>query len=53
MLSLNAGRRGWVLPHLNVPDFVDSPWEKWMGRAGGEAGVGEKEKDGWRPVDEM
>ena len=27
MLSLNAGGRDVVLPQLNVPGFVDSPWE--------------------------
>lgn len=42
MFSLNAGGRGLILPQLNVPEFVDSPWEpltiqgNGWGWAGGE-----------------
>lgn len=27
LVSLNAGRGSWLLPQLNVPDYVDFSWE--------------------------
>lgn len=34
------GRRDLVLPHLNVPGFVDSPWETLLFRRSGWGQVG-------------
>lgn len=50
-LSLNAGRRGLILPQLNGPGIVDSIgaltiWEEWMRNGFGEDEVGYKEE--WR-----
>ena len=47
MLSLNAGGRGLVVPQLNVPNSVDSPWAPLPtlgGRDGGGLVVEAREK---------
>ena len=37
LFSFDVGGRSFVLLHLNVPDFVDSPWEALpFGRSGWE-----------------
>lgn len=53
MVSLNAGESGLVLPQLNVPDFVDFPWEPLpdgrsrMGIGWGEGRLGTWLEEGW------
>lgn len=27
---VDAGGRGLFLPQLNLPGFIDAPWEEWM-----------------------
>ena len=41
LLSLDTGSRALGLPHLDMPDFVDSPWEALHFLRSGWGGIGE------------
>ena len=55
MLSLNAWGRGLILPQLNVPEFVDSPWEPLTieGNGWGWAGGEERCMIYWTPKENL
>lgn len=41
MLSHDAGRSGLILPQMNVPCFIDFPWETlYFGRSRWKVGCG-------------
>lgn len=41
LLSLDAGGSGLILPQMNVPGFIDFPWEAlYFGRSRWKVGCG-------------